>query len=244
MPTHYDIIVSGKDAPDIVVTPVPGKDGKVLGPEGNGTPGKAGWFTCEDQAGPGQPGNHGWGAPQAEAGANGQPAWTVTIECSEFSGAPLSLCNNGGHGAKGQDGGKGGDGTDGGNAGHQPWHCKDLVLGGIGGDAGSGGNAGPGGNGGNAANVTVWTGKDLTGTPVGGDNRGGTQGKAGDYGAPGKPGTGGKNSDGSLASSGANPGSGLPAKDGDPGKGGTFAQRGSSKPSTYLKIAIISQLAE
>lgn len=243
MSDHFDIDVSGTDAIGGKIDPVAGRDGLPLGPDGNGAPGKAGWFECKEQAGIGQPGNHGWGAPPAAAGGNGKPAWTVTIECAQFEGLPLALRNNGGNGAAGQDGGKGGDGRAGGDAGHQPRLCRDLILGGIGGDAGKGGNAGPGGNGGHAANVTVWTGSGLTGIPLGSDNRGGKQGKAGSVGSPGTPGAGGRNSDGTQAAGGANPGSGLPALDGAPGKSGTFSQVASSKPGTYLKIAIISQLA-
>src|SRR5262245_8090830 len=118
MADSYQINVSGPDAQTVVITPVNGIDGTPLGPAGNGKDGQAGFDnTCKVQATPGCPGNLGTGAPPADSGAKGGNAFSVTITCSEYSGGPLTLLNNGGAGADGNSGGRGGSGSDGGNAG-------------------------------------------------------------------------------------------------------------------------------
>jgi len=244
MTDSYQINVSGADAKTVVIPPVDGKDGMALGPAGNGKDGVAAKFdhTCEQQATPGLPGNPGTAAPSADSGANGGNAFNVTITCSEYSGAPLTLLANGGAGANGNSGGKGGNGSNGGNAGKQPAKaCTDVIPGGVGGNAGAGGNAGGAGDGGNAGDVVVVFGTALSGVPVSAVSNGGKPGLFGQPGGPGKAGQGGIGSDGNPASSGVMAGGGASGGGGKGGYGGSFnASSDSTKPARYVKISVMA----
>lgn len=243
MSDTYDVNVSGANAQTVVIPPVNGKDGDPLGPAGDGADGTAQNKTCVQQAGPGLPGNGGSGAPSAPGGANGGDAYTVTITCSEYSGAPLSLRNWGGNGGNGNDGGAGGKGSDGGKAGNQPTGCKQLIYGGIGGAAGSGGNAGGAGKGGNASDVVVVYGSGFSALPVTADSKGGNPGKVGQPGTAGTPGKGGLNSDGTQNYSGSAGGGGSSGTAGAGGYGGSFTgNTDKSQGPTYLKISVQSHL--
>jgi hypothetical protein len=244
MASSYDLNVSGSKAQTVVKPPVNGKDGQPLGPDGNGANGTASAWGCTTPAGIGQPGNYGHGAPPADNGDNGGDAYSVTITCSEYSGAPLNLLNSGGDGATGQNGGTGGKGSDGGNAGKQPKACKGVIQGGVGGASGSGGNAGGGGKAGNAGDVVVVYGSGFTQVPISADSSGGNAGGVGQPGPAGTPGKGGLNSDGSSAMVGSMGGAGQSGKAGDGGYGGSFsASADPSKPANYLMISVQTRIS-
>jgi hypothetical protein len=222
--------------------PENGPDGKPLGPDGNGANGEASWWgKCVRPAGPGKPGNQGWPPPGADNGANGKDAYSVIIQCNEYSGAALRLLNHGGDGAPGNDGGRGGDGSAGGNAGKQPKGCKDTINGGVGGNAGNGGNAGSGGDAGNSANISVLYGPGFNNLPVSAKSSGGKAAVAGNYGAPGTPGKGGIDSNGEPAKCGATGKCGSQGTGGKGGGSGTFSiKQDPTMGRFWLKITFQS----
>lgn len=240
MASSYDIVVSGTKAKAVVITPVNGRNGDPLGPDGNGANGECDPHNskkCAVPAGPGQPGNGGFDAPPAVAGGGGLDAFAVTITCTDYSGDPLNIANLGGDGALGNTGGVGGAGSDGGNAGTQPPCCKQLVYGGIGGGAGKGGAAGNGGDAGGAGDIIVTYGAGLSGIPAGATSGSGTPGQPGTPGDPGTPGAGGMNSDGTQYDPGARGGPGAAGTIGKAGYAGSFtATVDKAVAPRYLKI--------
>ncbi|MEA2080912.1 MAG: hypothetical protein U9P00_13865 [Pseudomonadota bacterium] len=239
------LLVIGKNGADVVdQDPLPhGTDGKPLGDDGNGTPGKAKWGKCKTAAQPGDPGNHGDTAPVTKNGGNADSAYGLTFTCSEYVGGTILLLNHGGDGGKGGNAGRGGNGSDGGDAGHQPKDCTEVIYGGTGGNSGQGGSAGCGGDAGSAGDVNVIYGPGISGTPVSVHSTAGKAGMQGLHGNGGNPGAGGKNSDGTSASGGGNGGSGSVGHGGKSGYDGSVNYQPDPKAAPKsLSITILPRI--